>query len=70
MVVRTSTGIELPIGPTQSHCPWSRDAPMLRRTVLFLVPLALLLPVHAAGEATDGPGGRFDDDLISRLEGR
>ena len=43
---------------------------MRRRNFLPALPIALLLPELASAQVVDGPGARFDDDLISRLEGR
>lgn len=40
---------------------------MKRRTVLLAA--TLIAPIWAFAQAVDGRGGRFEDDLISRLEG-
>lgn len=45
---------------------------MLRRHILAMTPGAAALAATATGvaqTAADGPGGRFEDDLVSKLEG-
>lgn len=43
---------------------------MNRRPLLLLLGAAILAPTStSAQQPVDGPGGRFDDDLLSKLEG-